>query len=114
MNERVRRLRQQSLETRPHLSIERAALLTEFCAQDRTVAVPLRRARALHYLMEHKEIYIGEDELIVGERGPAPKATPTFPELCCHTLQDFEILDAREKIAYAVDDHARAVQRERV
>ncbi len=114
MNDRVRRLRQQSLETRPRLSIERAALLTAFCRQDRTVPVPLRRARAFQYLMEHKEIYIGEEELIVGERGPAPKATPTFPELCCHSLEDFEILDSREKIAYAVDEAARQTQRDEV
>ena len=50
--------------------------------------------------MEHKEIHIRKDELIVGERGPAPKAAPTFPELCCHSLEDFEVLDSREKIAY--------------
>ena len=114
MNERVRRLRQQSLDTRPRLSIERAALLTAFYRQDRTVSVPIRRARALQYLMEHKEIYIGAGELIVGERGPAPKATPTFPELCCHSLEDFAILDAREKIAYAVDESARRVQEDEI
>ncbi len=110
MNERVRRLRQASLDTKPRLSIERARLLTEFCRADRTMAVPVRRALALRYLMEHKAIYIGAEELIVGERGPAPKATPTFPELCCHSLEDFEILDSREKIAYAVDGEARRVQ----
>ena len=114
MNERVNRLKQATLETKPRLSIERAALVTEFCRADKTVFVPLRRARAFLYLMEHKEIYIGKDELIVGERGPEPKATPTFPELCCHSLEDFEILNSREKISYSVDEHARAVQRDQV
>jgi trans-4-hydroxy-L-proline dehydratase len=114
MNERVNRLRQGTLETKPRLSVERAALLTEFCRADKTASVPIRRARALHYLMEHKEIYIGKDEWIVGERGPAPKATPTFPELCCHSLDDFRILNSREKISYSVDDHARVVQRDQV
>lgn len=104
MNERVTRLRQATVETKPRLSIERAALLTDFCRQDKTAFVPIRRARAFQYLMENKEIYIGRDELIVGERGPTPKATPTFPELCCHSLGDFEILNSREKIAYSVDD----------
>jgi formate C-acetyltransferase len=64
--------------------------------------------------MENKEIYIGRDELIVGERGPRPKATPTFPELCCHSLDDFAILHAREKISYSVDDHARQTQKDEV
>ena len=99
MNERVNRLRRATLETTPRLSIERAALLTEFCRKDKTASVPIRRARAFQYIMENKEIYIGKDELIVGERGPTPKAAPTFPELCCHSLGDFEILNSREKIS---------------
>lgn len=114
MNERVARLRTSSLETKPRLSIERAQLLTRFDREDKTLSIPIRRARALQYLMEHKEIVIGEDELIVGERGPQPKAAPTFPELCCHSVEDFDILDAREKIAYSVDDRARQIQRDEV
>src|ERR1035437_785284 len=114
MNERVRRLREATLETKPWLSIERAALLTEFYRQDKTASVPIRRARAFQYLMENKEIYIGKEELIVGERGPAPKGTPTFPELCCHGLDDFEILNSREKISYSVDENARQVQKNEV
>ena len=114
MNDRVNRLRQASLETKPSLSIERAALLTEFCRKDKTVSVPIRRARAFQYIMENKQIYIGKDELIVGERGPAPKAAPTFPELCCHSLDDFSILNSREKIAYSADERARQIQRDTV
>ena len=114
MNERVRRLREATLETKPWLSIERAALLTEFYRQDKTASVPIRRARAFRYLMENKEICIGKEDLIVGERGPAPKGTPTFPELCCHSLDDFEILDSREKISYSVDENALRVQKDEV
>ena len=110
MNDRVRRLRDQSLATRPRLSIERAGLMTEFHRQDKTVSVPIRRARAFRYLLEHKQVYIGEDELIVGERGHAPKATPTFPELCCHSVDDLDVLSSREKISYLVDESARETQ----
>jgi formate C-acetyltransferase len=114
MNERVNKLRRATLETKPQLSIERAALLTAFCRVDKTASIPIRRARALFYIMDNKSIYIGADELIVGERGPAPKAVPTFPELCCHSLGDFEILNSREKISYSVDDHARQIQKDEV
>jgi formate C-acetyltransferase len=114
VNERVARLRQVSLETKPRLSIERAALLTDFYRNDRTASAPLRRARAFQYLLEHQEIYIGKDELIVGERGPQPKAVPTFPELCCHSLDDFALLNSRDKIPYSVDAHARQVQKDQV
>ncbi|HZY42245.1 MAG TPA: trans-4-hydroxy-L-proline dehydratase, partial [Anaerolineae bacterium] len=70
---------------------------------------PLHRARAFQHLMEHQTIYLGTDELIVGEKGPAPKATPTYPELCCHSLQDLDILDSREKIPFAVSAPARSI-----
>ncbi len=115
MSERVARLRQQSLEAVPTLSTERAELLTEFYRQHtELMSAPLRRALAFQYLLEHKAIYIGEGELIVGEKGPAPKATPTYPELCCHSLEDLEILDSREKIPFKVSPEARRVYAETI
>ena len=104
MSNRVARLRQQSLNAIPTLSPERADLITSFYQQQtEKLSVPVERALAFAYLMEHKTIYIGVGELIVGEKGPAPKATPTYPELCCHSLQDLEILDTREKISFKVN-----------
>ena len=114
MNERIAALRQETIERKPWLSMERAALVTEFCRNNTEVSVPVCRARALQYLMERKAIWIGERELIVGERGPSPKGAPTFPELCCHSMEDLEILDQREKISYGVSEEARRVQQEEV
>jgi pyruvate formate-lyase/glycerol dehydratase family glycyl radical enzyme len=108
MSERVAHLRQQSLATQPSLSAERALLLTEFYSQDLgNLSVPVQRALAFRYLMENKTICINEGELIVGEKGPGPQAAPTFPELCCHSLKDLEILDSREKISFSVDVQTR-------
>jgi pyruvate formate-lyase/glycerol dehydratase family glycyl radical enzyme len=76
------------------------------------VSAPVRRALAFQYLMESKTICINEGELIVGEKGPAPKATPTYPELCCHSLEDLDILNSREKIPFAVSPQARQVYQE--
>jgi formate C-acetyltransferase len=114
MTERVARLRQASLDTKPWLSLERAQLMTEFYRQAGPLSPPVLRASALQYVLERRSIYIGAEELIVGERGPRPKGTPTYPELCCHTMEDFEILDTREKISYCVDDEARRIQREEI
>ncbi len=108
MSERVNRLRQQSLAVIPTVSTERAELMTAFYRQQRAVtSPPIVRAESFRYLMENKVIYIGEEELIVGEKGPAPKATPTYPELCCHSLQDLDILDSREKVPFKVSPEAR-------
>ena len=95
---RVERLRTQSLEAVPHISSERAELLTDFyMAQTHRWTAPIGRSLALKHLLENKTICINEGELIVGERGEAPKATPTYPEICCHSLEDLKILDSRPK-----------------
>ena len=62
--------------------------------------------------MENKAICILPGELIVGERGPEPKATPTYPEVCLHTLEDLAILDNRPRVAYRVDDETRKIYQE--
>jgi len=114
MNQRVAKLRRQSLDTMPRITTERAELMTEFYRRAGAHSIPVLRAMAFQHLMEHQTIYIGQGELIVGERGSDPKASPTYPELCCHSLQDLEILDAREKMPFAVDHQARRVYRDEI
>jgi len=40
--------------------------------------------------------------LIVGERGPGPKCVPTFPELTCHSVEDFHVLNTRDMQRYTI------------
>ena len=109
MTERVVKLRQQSLEAEETLSSERAELLTEFYRQEiGLVSTPVKRALAFKYLLENKKISIQEGELIVGEKGPRLKNAPTFPELCCHSLDDLDVLNQREKTSFKVDSETRA------
>ena len=87
-------LRRESLDAIPSISTERAELMTEFFQQDLgPVSAPMRRALAFQHFIENRTICINDGELIVGEKGEGPKATPTFPELCCHSLADLDILD---------------------
>jgi formate C-acetyltransferase len=116
MNLRIQKLRKQSIECRPRISPERASLITEFYASgaaDRA-STPVARALAFKYLLEKKKICINDGELIVGERGSVPKATSTFPEICCHSLEDLEILDTRKKTSYAVDSTTRRIYEEKI
>ncbi|HEX2907627.1 MAG TPA: pyruvate formate lyase family protein, partial [Phototrophicaceae bacterium] len=100
---RVAHLRQQSLDAVPTLSPERAELVTQFYQQQTVkLSIPVERARLFEYLLARKTICINDGELIVGEKGPAPKATPTYPELCCHSRRDLDILNTREKVWFRV------------
>jgi trans-4-hydroxy-L-proline dehydratase len=107
MTDRVKKLREQSISAIPRLSPERALLMTEYYQEGAFLSPPIRRAMAFKRIMEKKDICVNDSELIVGERGPAPKSTSTFPELCCHTLEDLEILDSREKVWFRVNDETK-------
>jgi len=114
MNDRIAKLREQSLEAIPRLSLERAELLTEFYKSGRAekVSTPVARAMAFAYILENKHLCINDGELIVGERGPDPKATPIYPEICTHTTRDFDILNSREKVWFRVAEEDRLTQQE--
>ena len=115
MNDRTSRLRRQSLDAPPCISGERARLITEFYqANNGRYSVPVMRARAFHHLCREKTLHLGADELIVGERGPRPKAVPTFPELTCHSVEDLRILNSRPKTWYRVDEETVRLYEEQV
>jgi trans-4-hydroxy-L-proline dehydratase len=113
--ERVKKLRAQSEQTAPEISLERAVLVTEVYKHNfGQVSAPLLRALTFKQLMEKKTICINDGELLVGERGPGPQATPTYPELCCHTLDDFDVISERKKISFKVSAEVKRTQQETI
>lgn len=103
MNERIQKLRKISFETEPSLSIERALIQTQFYKENfGKYSTPVLRALNFLETCKQKTIYLGEGELIVGERGPKPKCVPTFPELTCHSVEDFNVLNTREMQRYTI------------
>lgn len=109
MNERIEKLRKLTLEAEPTISDERARLVTEFYKSGEPYkhSIPVARALNFKYIMQNKSLPVLDDELIVGEKGHEPKATPTYPEICTHTLQDLEILHNRPKVTFKSDDETR-------
>ncbi len=114
MTPRIKKLREESLNAVPTISAERALLVTGFYKDHLAFgdSVPVQRAKAFRHIMENKSICISDGELIVGERGPAPKATPTYPEINVHSLQDLDILHSRQKVWFRVDKATRKAYEE--
>lgn len=101
MTDRVKRLRELSLNATPTISMERAHYFTEaYKNWEGTVSVPEMRALAFYHFMKNRKLFIERGELIVGEKGELPQSAPTFPELCCHTVEDLQIMNDREIIFF--------------
>lgn len=115
MNERIRRLRHQSENTVPSISIERAVLVTEaYEKYAGTVEPVILRALTFKHLMENRSLCINEGELIVGEKGVGPQSAPTFPELCCHSLADMAVMQNREQISFTVSRAVKELQETKI
>ena len=100
---RTEHLRRESLDAVPSISSERAAITTAFYkANLGRYSTPVMRAMNFYELCDKKTLWFGDGELIVGERGPSPKAVPTYPELTCHSAEDLRSLDSRPKTSYKV------------
>jgi len=116
LSERILNLQKISKAAVPTLDPERAFLLTEFYRDTNlsTFSIPVQRAKAFEYILLNKEISISEGELLVGDKGSGPRKAPTFPELCTHSLEDLEILDQREKVAFRVEGPTRKIYQEEI
>ncbi|MBQ6836823.1 MAG: pyruvate formate lyase family protein, partial [Clostridia bacterium] len=113
MNERIKTLRRQSETTVPHIYIERAVLMTDaYKKYEGSVSIPELRALTMKEIFSRKKINIEPGELIVGEKGDSPQSTPTFPELCCHTLTDMQVMNDRELICFKVSKEDMKIQEE--
>jgi len=114
-SERIAFLREASYLAEPSISVERARILTDFYRKNEgKYPVPVLRALSFKELCTKQSIYIGDFELIVGERGPGPKAVPTYPELTCHSEQDLRILNTRERQRYAVSEEDIRIYKEEI
>lgn len=113
--ERTKRLRELSTAKQPEVSLERALIQTEFYEKYfGTVETPVLRALNFKNLMENRKLYIGEDELIVGEKSEGPQIVPTFPELCCHTVEDMSVMNDRKYISFKVKEEDKKLQRDKI
>lgn len=113
--ERTKKLRKQSTETQPFITIERARLMTEgYKKYEGSVEIPVLRALAFKHYMENRTLCINDGELIVGEKGDSPQSTPTYPELCCHTMEDLDIMDKRDIISFKVSDDVKKIHEDEI
>ncbi len=116
INERIAKLREESVNSKVKISPERVKIITDFYKSGaaKGKSIPHQRAMAFKYLMERASLPIEEGQLIVGIRGTGPQEVPTYPEICTHSIEDLKILSSRENMPYLVDDETFKLYEEEI
>lgn len=80
LSERMRKGKQSYIDSKPHISIERAKIWTESQKETEGMSVPIRQAIAFKDVCEQLGTHIFDDELIVGAIGEYRKCGILTPE----------------------------------
>lgn len=115
MNERIQKLRDLSVNTPVHIDLERAKIETDFYKENEgKYSIPVMRSMVLKEYFSKKTLYLGDGELIVGEKGKDPQASPTFPELCCHSVEDMTVMSERDLYLSTLPKKTESFRRKRL
>lgn len=86
--DRIERLKQRVIDTKPEMDLENARILTEGFRNTEGEPLVLRKAKAFHLQCEKKTITIWDDELIVGCSGSKIRGGILCADTCWSVLGD--------------------------
>jgi len=108
-SERVRKLRDQVLDTKPSVCPERGEFYTEAYQNNEDKPVSMKRAIALARTLENMTIFINDGELIVGNLSSKNNAAPFFPEYATSwMLKELDEFDKRPGDAFYPTEETKA------
>ncbi|MBI5518586.1 MAG: glycyl radical protein [Desulfovibrio sp.] len=111
--ERVKRSLDRFMATTPAICHERAVLITEAYRQNEQQPSSIKRARALEAILAGVSIFIGDDEIIVGNQASKPRSAPIFPEFSCQWIEDeLDRLEKRTADVFLISEETKAKLRE--
>lgn len=113
MTERLTRMKETLLATKPTLCLERARIYTAVYRDHEELPIVRRRGLALRRTLEEMSIYIGEGELVVGNHSCRPKAAPLFMEYATQWIEkEIDGIDRRHAESYQASPEEKAEVKE--
>ena len=101
--QRVLNLKKQVLYAVPELCMDRARIITESDKRYCSLPPTLKRAHALEDILDQMSIFIGKEELIVGNQARKLRAAPLFPEFSVDWLEEeLDTLETRPADTFKV------------
>ena len=105
---RTERIKKYILGYKPTICLERGRIYTEECFRDPSLPIVLRRANAFKRFLEEMTLYIGDDDLLLGNTAFQPLAASFFPEYAVDWIEEeLDTFEKRESQRFAVPEGAR-------
>lgn len=105
---RVKKIADMLLSAVPSVESDRARLITEAYRETENLPPVMRRALALHKILENIPIVIREGELIVGNLAKKARSVQVFPEYSCKWMEEeFDTLNGRGGDVYTISGEVK-------
>jgi formate C-acetyltransferase len=113
--DRGQRLRKRVISVDPHICIERARIITRVYKATEGEPVYARRAKALDQILRGMEVYILDDELIVGHQAEKQRSAPLFPEFAVEWVnQEIDTFQTRPQDRFIATEDVKREFREEI
>ena len=104
-NNRLAEMKDKLIRTKSTICTERAKIYTEAYKKNENKPLIIKRAIALYNTLTEMTVFIGENELIVGNQASKFRAAPIFPEYAVNwIMKEIDEFDKRPGDAFYLTD----------
>lgn len=114
LSERNRRFREKLIDTLPEVCTERAVIWTEVFREHEDLQPITKAAIAFRETLRRMTIFIGEDDLIVGNQGSSLRATTLNPIVNTWFVDELDKFELRDGSKFRITEENKAIARELV
>lgn len=112
LTSRMHKYREDVLETRRNICVERAIYATEAYQENESMPLAIKRARMLKNILEKMSIYIEEESLIAGNQASSNCAAPIFPEYAMDwVIDELDEFEKRDGDVFFITEENKEVLR---
>lgn len=112
LSDRMNHFREETLETKPYISAERAVLVTEAYQEHKQESNVVKRAYMLQNILAKMSIYIEDDTTIVGNQATSNRAAPIFPEYTMDfVLDELDLFEKRDGDVFYISEETKVALR---
>lgn len=110
---RITSFREELLDTQCDICAERGILYTQAHKQHKAEPIVLQRANCVANVLDHMQIFIEKQTLIVGNQTCKNRAAPLFPEYCMDwVVEELDTFSKRDGDVFHVSEADKAAIRE--